>query len=112
MSQAAFVDENREGYEWTRPDNGCTPAQPCSLTPFSLGNIARVTDAVRGPGYLAEDISLLKDFHLVHGVTFELKGEAFDLFNRHRMALPDLQPGDSSQNTGFGIPTGVAYGPR
>jgi hypothetical protein len=28
------------------------------------------------------------------------------------MALPDLAPGDSAQNTGFGIPTGVDYGPR
>jgi hypothetical protein len=54
----------------------------------------------------------MKDFHIVERVTFQLKGEAFDLFNRHRMGLPDLAPNDSSQSTGFGIPTAVDYGPR
>jgi hypothetical protein len=28
------------------------------------------------------------------------------------MGLPDLAPNDSSQSTGFGIPTAVDYGPR
>ena len=45
-------------------------------------------------------------------MTFQLKGEAFDVFNRHRMGIPDLQPGDSTEATGFGIPGGVDYGPR
>ena len=114
MSQAGFVDENREGVGWARPFSpGCgTPNAPCSFAPFSLGNLARVTQAITGPLYLAEDVSLLKDFRVTEKVTFQLKGEAFDLFNRHRMALPDLSPSDSSQSTGFGIPTGVDYGPR
>jgi hypothetical protein len=114
MAQAGFVDENREGVGWARPysANCGTAAQPCSFAPFALGNIARVTEAITGPLYLAEDLSILKDFHITKTVTFQLKGEAFDLFNRHRMALPDLAPGDSSQNTGFGIPTTVDYGPR
>ncbi|WP_182277056.1 carboxypeptidase-like regulatory domain-containing protein [Granulicella sp. 5B5] len=114
MSQAAFVDQNREGVGWARPysPNCGTSAQPCSFAPFALGNLARVTEAITGPRYLAEDISLLKNFHITKTVTFQMKGEAFDLFNRHRMALPDLAPNDSSQNTGFGIPTAVDYGPR
>ncbi|GGG78679.1 carboxypeptidase regulatory-like domain-containing protein [Edaphobacter dinghuensis] len=114
MSQAAFVDQNREGVGWARPysANCGTTAQPCSFAPFALGNITRVTEAITGPAYLAEDLSLLKDFHVTEKVRFQLKGEAFDLFNRHRMALPDLAPNDSSQSTGFGIPTAVDYGPR
>jgi hypothetical protein len=114
MSQAAFVDQNREGVDWPRPYTaGCgTPSSPCSFAPFSLGNLPRVTEAITGPLYLAEDISLMKDFPIRERVTFQLKGEAFDVFNRHRMGLPDLAPGDSSQSTGFGIPTGVDYGPR
>jgi hypothetical protein len=114
MSQAAFVDQNREGVDWPRPysANCGTPSAPCSFAPFALGNLARLTEAITGPKYLAEDISLLKDFRMREGITFQLKGEAFDLFNRHRMALPDLSPADSSQSTGFGIPTGVDYGPR
>ena len=63
--------------------------------------------------YKAEDVSLMKDFHLTERLVFELKGEAFDVFNRHRMGLPDLQPRDTQSNTnGFGIPTYVDYGPR
>jgi hypothetical protein len=116
MAGAAFVDENREGPNWPRPytsDCGNPAADNfCSSDPFTLGNLRRETEAITGPIYKAEDISLIKDFRLKGRFTFQLKGEAFDVFNRHRMGLPDLQPGDSSQNTGFGIPTGTDYGPR
>jgi len=114
MANAAFVDQNREGAGWPRPYTpGCgTVSSPCSFTPFSFGNLPRETEAVTGPLYLAEDVSLLKDFHITQRVVFQLKGEAFDVFNRHRMGLPDLQPGDSSQAIGFGIPGAVDYGPR
>jgi hypothetical protein len=114
MANAAFVDQNREGQDWPRPFSpGCgTPTSPCSFAPFSFGNLARVTEAITGPMYLAEDVSLLKDFHITERVIFQLKGEAFDILNRHRMGLPDLQPGDSSQAIGFGVPGGTDYGPR
>jgi len=119
MEDAAFVDENREGAPglgWARPytpDCGDPGAgDPCSSLPFQLGNLRRETEAITGPLYLAEDVSLLKDFKLTEKVTFQIKGEAFDVFNRHRMGLPDDQPGDFSGNTGFGIPTFVDYGPR
>ena len=114
LAQAAFIDQNAEGVGQARPFSpGCgTPTAPCSFAPFSFGNLPRVTEAITGPLYLAEDISLLKDFHLTERVTFQLKGEAFDVFNRHRMGLPDQQPGDSTQAIGFGIPGAVDYGPR
>jgi hypothetical protein len=115
MAQAAFVDENHEGTGWARPYTpGCAPAgdPPCSFVPFQFGNIPRETEAITGPLYKAEDVSLLKDFSVTQKVKFELKGEAFDLFNRHRMGLPDQSPGDSSEATGFGIPTVTDYGPR
>lgn len=115
MASAAFIDQNREGANWPRAYSaGCgnNPSVPCSFVPFSFGNIPRETEAITGPLYKAEDISLLKDFHLTERVVFQLKGEAFDVFNRHRMALPDLQPGDSSEAIGFGIPGAVDYGPR
>lgn len=115
LAQAAFVDQNSE----LGPVRHFTPAcaafnggTPCSFDPFSLGNIARVTSAFRGPIYLSEDVSLLKDFHLTERLVFQLKGEAFDIFNRHRMGLPDTSPGDYTSNTGFGIPTFTDYGPR
>jgi hypothetical protein len=111
LDQAGFVDQNREGVGWLRTASaGC--ADGCSFDPYSFGNIARVTEAVTGPLYLSEDVSLLKDFRLTEKTTFQLKGEAFDVLNRHRMALPDLAPGDSSGTLGFGIPGAVDYGPR
>ena len=115
--QAAFVDNNIEGpaaLGAPRPysPNCGTPNSPCSFAPFTLGNLYRVTEAITGPIYKAEDISLLKNFRIREGLTFQLKGEAFDVFNRHRMALPDLSPNDSGGSTGFGIPTATDYGPR
>jgi len=115
MDQAGFVDQNREGTGWARPYSaGCgTTATPCSFNAFSFGDIPRETEAITGPIYKAEDVSLLKNFHLTERVTFQLKGEAFDVLNRHRMGLPDQAPGDSANlTTGFGIPGAVDYGPR
>jgi hypothetical protein len=114
MEQAAFVDQNRFGPGWARPaDTNCGKAPSyCSFTPFSLGNLSRMTEAVTGPPYKGEDLSLMKDFRIHETITFQLKGEAFDVLNRHRMALPDLQPRDTTQATGFGIPGSVDYGPR
>jgi len=111
LENAAFVDQNREGTGWLRTASaGCSDG--CSFDPYSFGNLPRVTEAITGPIYLSEDVSLLKDFRLTEKMTFQLKGEAFDVFNRHRMALPDLAPGDSSGTLGFGIPGAVDYGPR
>jgi hypothetical protein len=116
LDQAAFVDQNAEGRNGQpRTQVLCGPPGSnnyCSLDPYSFGNIPRVTEAITGPRYLAEDVSLIKDFSITEKVKFELKGEAFDVFNRHRMGLPDQQPGDSTQAGGFGIPTYTDYGPR
>ncbi len=116
MANAAFVDQNREGPGWARPytlDCGNQAVGNfCSSAPFHFGNLPRETEAVTGPRYNAEDVSLIKNFALPKKLSFQLKLEAFDVLNRHRMALPDFQPGDSSQKTGFGIPTGTDYGPR
>jgi hypothetical protein len=116
MAQAAFVDENREGQNWPRPftpDCGNQAAGNfCSSLPFTLGNLRRETEAITGPIYKAEDVSIIKSFQIKGRVAFQLKGEAFDVFNRHRMGLPDLQPGDTTSATGFGIPTYTDYGPR
>ena len=117
LSQAAFYDQNAEGNNGqARPYSpGCgDPAAGnfCSFAPFQLGNIPRETEAITGPLYKSEDVSLLKDFHITERVAFQLKGEAFDIFNRHRFALPDQAPGDSTGTFAFGIPGAVDYGPR
>ena len=66
--------------------------------------------------YLAEDFSLLKNFRITERKQFQLKLEAIDAFNRHRMGLPDVEPADYLTGVplsgGFGVPGGVDYGPR
>ena len=80
MSEAAFVDQNREGQGWTRPytpDCGDQAAGNfCSSYPFSLGNLRRETEAITGPIYLAEDVSVIKDFRIKGRVAFQLKVQA------------------------------------
>ncbi|MFT4113122.1 carboxypeptidase regulatory-like domain-containing protein [Silvibacterium sp.] len=123
MSDAAFIDENREGYstyntgnnQWVRPLSAdcATGADQCSYAPYVFGSgIPRVTEAITGPLFKSEDFSLLKTFPIHDKLNFVFKVEAIDAFNRHRMAIPDTEPGDSTGSTGFGIPTAVDYGPR
>lgn len=117
LTDAAFVDENREGVtntgaQWLRTISASC-ADGCSYDPYVFGTgIPRITEAITGPLWKSEDVSVLKSFSVTERVKFVLKGEAIDVFNRHRMGLPDTEPGDSSQTTGFGIPTTVDYGPR
>ncbi|HEY2857106.1 MAG TPA: hypothetical protein VGJ21_01655, partial [Terracidiphilus sp.] len=117
MSDAAFVDENREGktntgQQWLRTISPNCP-DGCSYEPFVFGKgIPRVTEAITQAPYLAEDFSLLKNISITEKVKFVFKVDATDLFNRHRQGLPDTEPGDSAGTTGFGIPTYVDYGPR
>ncbi len=112
MNQAAFIDQNAEGLNQPRPyDPGCSNGQ-CSFAPYALGNIARVVQSVTGPMFQSEDVSLLKDFHITEKQSFQIKAEAIDVFNRHRFALPNLNPNSSTGVGAFGIPTGTDYGPR
>ena len=75
---------------------------------YSFGNIARVTGEVRTQKYFNEDFSLLKNVQIKEGVTFTLKGEFLNAFNRHQFALPDVNPTDGT----FGVPTGTLNTPR
>jgi hypothetical protein len=120
MANAAFIDENREGVtstgqSWLRAASP-TCADGCSYAPFVFGTgIPRVTEAITGPVWKQEDVSLLKYFNITEKIRFQLKADAYDLFNRHRMGLPDTEPGDyptGTGSTGFGIPTYTDYGPR
>lgn len=111
MSDAAFVDENREGqtndagvYWLRKPSASCNDG--CSLDPFVFGTgIPRVTEEITGPLWKSEDFSLIKNFTITEKVKFQFKAEAINAFNRHRFALPDVQPGDYNSASGFGIPT-------
>ncbi|MFZ0662339.1 MAG: TonB-dependent receptor [Acidobacteriaceae bacterium] len=112
MADAAFVDVNREGPGWLRTPSPSCP-DGCSYDPFAFPTgIPRVTEEITGPIYKAEDFSLIKNFPITERVKFQFEAEAFDIFNRHRMGFPDLEPADYTGTLGFGIPGAVDYGPR
>jgi hypothetical protein len=75
--------------------------------PYTLGNTPRVT-GIRMPAWMNEDFSLLKDTPITERLTFELKFEFLNAFNRHLFSTPDTNPAAFD----FGIPTGQANSPR
>ncbi len=80
---------------------------PGNNYPYTLGNTPRVT-GVRMPGWLNEDFSLLKDTPIKESLTFVLKFEFLNAFNRHLFGTPDTNPADFT----FGVPTYTANNPR
>ncbi len=90
FNRAAFVDKNvtANGYR--------TPYEP-----YTLGSgIDRVTEEVTSPLFLSEDFSLVKNVPIHDALSFQLKVEAIDAFNRHNFTVPSTDPNDSF----FGIP--------
>lgn len=49
------------------------------------GDTPALIPQLRGTPLLQEDISLLKNFYISEGRYFELRGSAFNIFNRHRL---------------------------
>jgi hypothetical protein len=82
-------------------------SQPGNNLPYTLGNVPRVTN-IRMPAWMNEDFSLLKDTPIKENLTFELKFEFLNAFNRHLFGAPDTNPADFT----YGIPTYTANGPR
>jgi hypothetical protein len=72
-----------------------------------LGNTPRVT-GIRMPAWQNEDFSVLKDTPIHENITFQLKFEFLNAFNRHLFSSPDDNPADFT----FGIPTSQANSPR
>jgi Carboxypeptidase regulatory-like domain/TonB dependent receptor len=75
---------------------------------YQLGTLPRVESAMRLNPYYNEDISVIKDTPIGERVSFLLKLELLNAFNRHAWALPDVTPTDNL----FGVPTGTLTTPR
>lgn len=82
-------------------------SQPGSNLPYKLGNVPRVT-GIRMPAWKNEDFSLIKNTPIYHNVTFELKFDILNAFNRHLFGTPDTNPADYL----YGVPTYTANSPR
>lgn len=81
-------------------------ASPDNL-PYSLGNTPRVT-GVRMPAWMNEDFSFIKNTPIHESLSFDLKFEFLNAFNRHLFGSPDTNPAAFT----FGIPTYQANSPR
>jgi hypothetical protein len=127
-------DFNADGSGYDRPN---TPAFGNTLTGLSnqdfLNGIFRISDfprpgfgtngnlgrnTFRGPNYATVDVSLFKTFKLTEVLKLQFRAEAFNVFNRVNLFLPNaslqytptLQPDDAGAIT-FGKSTG-AFDPR
>jgi hypothetical protein len=77
-----------------------------------FGNAPPVLGDVRALPYYSENLSLLKKFRVTEVVTFEMRGEFFNIFNRHRYRAP--QGNFDAGDFGFSGVEGdiFAYPPR
>jgi hypothetical protein len=62
------------------------------LTSYTYGTLPR--NAFRGPGRTNTDISIAKHFTIREGISVELKGDAFNLFNHTEFKNPDTSIND------------------
>jgi hypothetical protein len=95
FNRAAFADLNLESVR-----NG---------GPFTFGNLPRVTGEVRNWPYYNEDFSIGKNIPIRERLSFSLKFELLNAFNRHVFGIPDTEPNDGSN---FGRPTYTVDTPR
>jgi len=78
---------------------------------YIFGNLPPVVGWWRSPGYMNEDIAIIKRTQIAEGKVFMLKFDLPNAFNRHTFGAIDGGPGDSH----FGVPGGgggVINGPR
>lgn len=103
----AFYDQNSGPNRMLRAVQAGT-CPTCDNGGFLFGDVPRVTGELRNYRYNNEDFSFLKKTPLSEGVTFFLKVEMLNAFNRHIFATPSLNPYDNF----FGVPTYTIDGPR
>jgi hypothetical protein len=73
------------------------------------GNVGR--NQFFGPGYTAEDLGVFKDFAITERVKFQLRAQAYNLFNTPEFTNPDGNINDGVKNYATGtITTGAGYG--
>jgi outer membrane receptor protein involved in Fe transport len=73
-------------------------SNPYVFNRFQYGNESRTDNTLRGPGQANWDMSLYKEFPIHENMSFNLRVESFNLFNRVQFVNPNLQVG----NTLFG----------
>jgi hypothetical protein len=103
----AFYDQNSGPNRILRARQVGT-CDTCDNGGYQFGNIPRVSGDIRNYLYNNEDFSFLKKTPLGDRVTFFLKAEFLNAFNRHIFGTPDTNPYDLY----FGVPTYTIDGSR
>jgi hypothetical protein len=88
---------------WFVPANQF-PAQPV----LQHGNSTKFNPKERAPWNVNENVSIAKSFPLGENRRIDIRGEAFNIFNRTIFALPNT----NLNSANFGIVTGQANSPR
>ena len=83
-------------------------SNPYVFNRFQYGNESRTDSKLRGPGQANWDLSLYKDIPVHENVSFNLRVEAFNLFNRTQFGNPNTSVG----NALFGTITSQLNNPR
>jgi hypothetical protein len=97
------------GITYLNPQAFVNPPATANGVVTALGTAPRVFGNLRGPSQSNENISLFKRFSLGGENRYlELRGDAFNAFNRVGLGDPDTTVGD----TYFGQILGVQHGPR
>jgi hypothetical protein len=65
------------------------------------------------PNFYNEDVNIAKRFNLTERVSLELRGDAFNVANRHIFGQPsNLNPQPNNVSTTFGYVNSTVDGPR
>jgi len=83
-------------------------SNPYVFNRFQYGNESRTDNSLRGPGQANWDMSLYKEIPIREHASFNLRVEAFNLFNRTQFSNPNTQVGNGQ----FGQITSQLNNPR
>jgi hypothetical protein len=70
-------------------------SNPYIFNRFQYGNESRTDSTLRGPGQANWDLSLYKDLPIRENMNFNLRVEAFNIFNRVQFGNPNTQVGNA-----------------
>ena len=99
-----FADPNTELIS----KNSATTVRSARGGTYYLGNFPRNNGDTRGPNFLNEDFSVIRNFRLVERASLQIKAEFLNAFNRHIFSIPETGP----TNGNFGLVTGTIDVPR
>jgi len=90
------------------------PSSANSGYPLRVGTSGRFLPNIRGPAHQNEDFGIIKETRITERVTFQIRADMFNVFNRTGRGDPDTLLGDGYPAAGgtFGLILGPMNGPR